>query len=121
MTDPPTFNCSACGAPNYPEAGKAQMPCAYCGANIKIPEKMRVKATPRVDPAPSKAKPVVSLEKDAPDILRKAQPIAIKAWNMYAYWTWIRWLLPTCLVVTLIAIAICAALGMLPVLLAAIR
>lgn len=108
------FNCSACGGPNEPAAGMTRMTCTYCGANLTIPEGLRIKATPKVEKIPSKAKPVISAEIDAPDLLRKAEPIAIKAWNMYAAWTWIRWALPTCLIIATIGCIACAALGALP-------
>ena len=115
MTDTPTFNCTACGAPNYPEAGKSQMACTYCGTNIIVPQKIRIKATPRVNPTLLKEKPVPGPEKEAADLLRKAQPVAIKAWNLYAYWTWVRWLIPTCLVILLVSIVLCVALGAVPI------
>lgn len=109
-----TFPCVACGAPNEPESGAARMACTYCGTNLTIPERLRTKAMPRVEKTSSKTKPVISLEKEAPDLLRKAQPVAIRAWNMYAYWTWIRWLLPTCLTLVVVGFILCAALGALP-------
>ncbi|MBK8616360.1 MAG: hypothetical protein IPN96_04425 [Anaerolineales bacterium] len=38
MTSNPTFSCSACGAPNKPEAGISRMAsCTYCGTNLTIP------------------------------------------------------------------------------------
>ena len=109
-----SFNCTACGAPNEPEAGAIRMACSYCGANLTIPENLRTKAMPKVEKIPSKAKPVISAEIDTSDLLRKAEPIAIKAWNMYAAWTWLRWLLPTCLTLLVIGCIACAALGALP-------
>jgi DNA-directed RNA polymerase subunit RPC12/RpoP len=115
MTDNSTFNCTVCGAPNYSEAGKSQMACTYCGTNIVIPDKLRIKAIPKAEPAKLKEKPVPRPEKEAADLLRKAQPVAIKAWNLYAYWTWIRWLMPTCLVILLISIVVCVALGAVPI------
>ncbi len=108
------FNCSACGGPNDPEAGAIRMACTYCGANITIPENLRTKAIPKVERTSSKPKPVISPEIDAPDLLRKAEPIVVKAWNMYAAWTWLRWLLPTCLTLLIIGCIACAALGALP-------
>lgn len=108
------FNCSACGAPNDPEAGAIRMACVYCGVNLTIPENLRTKAVPKVEKTPPKPKPVISPEIDAPDLLRKAEPIAIKAWNLYAAWTWIRWMLPTCLTLFVVGIILCVALGALP-------
>ena len=68
------------------------------------------------DPASGKARATArNLEAEAPDLIRKAQPIAIKAWNLYAAWTWIRWLLPTCLTIFVIGIILCVALGALPI------
>lgn len=109
-----TFPCTACGAPNEPEAGVTRMTCSYCGANLTIPEEMRIKAMPRVEKIPPKPRSTPTLEKEAPDLLRKAQPIAVKAWNAYAYWTWLRWLLPTCFSIVVIGFILCAMLGMLP-------
>jgi len=109
-----SFNCSACGGPNEPEAGSTQMSCTYCGANLTIPSHLRTKAIPKVEKNPSKVSPVSIPEIDAPDLLRKAQPVAFKAFNMYAYWTWIRWLLPTCLTILVVGFILCAVLGALP-------
>ncbi len=112
MTD--TFPCTACGAPNEAEAGQTSMACTYCGTTLSIPASLRTKAMPKVEKIPSKAKPVVGLEEEAPDLLRKVQPAAIKAWNLFAYWTWLRWLIPTCLTILVIGFFICMALGALP-------
>ena len=112
MTD--TFPCPACGAPNNPEAGRTQMACSYCGANLTIPAALRTAAPPKVEKMPERAAPIPSLEKEAPDLLRRAQPIAIRAWNAFAVWTWIRRALPTCLVILLIVLCACVALTVLP-------
>lgn len=114
MTD--TFPCSACGGPNEAIAGASQMACTYCGASLTIPNDLRVQAKPKPTAKiqTSPARPTLSFEKEAPDLLRKAQPFAIKAWNTYAYWTWLRWLLPTCLTLVIVAIVICTLLGALP-------
>lgn len=90
------------------------MACTYCGANLTIPANLRISAKLSVQIKPPKAKPTPSLENDAPELLRKAQPFAIKAWNTYVYWTWLRWLIPTCLSVFVIGFFICLALGALP-------
>lgn len=90
------------------------MACTYCGTNLTIPENLRVKTTPTVEVQPLKARPTPRYEKEAPDFIRKAQPLAIKAWNLYAAWTWIRWLLPTCLTVVVVGMIVCAMLGVLP-------
>ncbi|MEW5938797.1 MAG: hypothetical protein AB1750_03990 [Chloroflexota bacterium] len=112
MTD--TFPCPACGAPNDPIAGATQMTCSYCGANITIPASMRTSAPPKAERPPAMAAPAPRPEVEASEILRQAQPVAVKAWNAYAYWTWIRRALPTCLVVVLIGLCVCAALTVLP-------
>jgi hypothetical protein len=95
------------------------MACKYCGANLTIPKELRLQAMPkpaaRVQTPP--VKPAPSIEKEASDLLRKAQPIAIKAWNAYAYWTWLRWLIPACLTFLVIGLVVCAVLGYLPFLL----
>ena len=109
-----TFLCNSCGGPNEPAAGASRMACTYCGANLTIPADMRVKAKPAAEVMPPKARPTPSLEKEAPDLLRKAQPFAIKAWNTYALWTWVRWLLPACLTIVIAGFIVCALLGILP-------
>ena len=114
MTDTSSINCPACGAPNLPEAGKIHIACNYCGTNITIPEKLRTKAAPKVEGTASKAKPISVPENEAAKLLLKAQPVAIGAWNLYALWTWMRWILPTCLIVLVLGFFICAALGALP-------
>jgi hypothetical protein len=106
-----TFPCAACGAPNEPEAGTIRMACAYCGANLTIPEPLRTERAPSVEKATPKVKPVFSPEIDAADVIRKAQPVAIGAWNLYAKWTWIRWLFPACLTIFILG---CVALGLIP-------
>jgi hypothetical protein len=75
---------------------------------------MRIKAKPTEEVKPPKASSTPSYEKEASDFLRKAQPFAIKAWNTYAIWTWVRWLLPTCLIIFVIGFIVCALLGALP-------
>jgi hypothetical protein len=106
--------CPACGGPNDPAPGASRMACTYCGANLIIPEKLRKAAKPVLTNKPPQNAAVDILQTDAPDILRKAQPIAIKAWNVYAYWTWIRWLLPTCLTFLIVGFIACSLLGLLP-------
>ena len=109
-----SFPCTACGGPNEAIAGESQMACTYCGANLSIPKELRVQAKPAARVKTPPAKTTIRLEKEAPDLLRKAQPIAIKAWNTYAYWTWLRWLLPTCLTIMIVSFFACVALGVLP-------
>ena len=69
---------------------------------------------PMVEKNTSKPKTVSIPEIDAPDLLRKAQPVAFKAFNLYAYWTWLRWLLPACLTILVVGFILCAVLGALP-------
>ena len=116
-----TFSCAACGAPNDAEAGAIRMACAYCGTNLTIPQELRTKAMPKMERTASKAKPISIPENEAAKLLRKAQPAAIGAWNLYALWTWVRWLLPTCLVIFVIGTLLCIALGALPILLNLMR
>ncbi|GAB1472446.1 hypothetical protein MASR2M66_33240 [Chloroflexota bacterium] len=107
-----TFSCPACGAPNEPQAGGTYMACAYCSANLTIPAELRMKKpTPSVEFNPLKAAQVPSLRNEAPDLLRKAEPVLVKAWNTYAAWTWLRWLFPTCLLLFILG---CVALGIIP-------
>ena len=112
MTD--TIPCPACGAPNVPEAGRAQMACSYCGANLTIPASMRKAAPPKVEKTPPMAAPPPTPEADVSEVLRQAQPVLTQAWNTFAWWTWIRRALPTCLVIILVAICSCAAITTLP-------
>lgn len=109
-----TLSCTACGGPNEPEEGAAQMACTYCGALLTIPVHLRTKAKPQVNIPREQAKPAIDLEQDAAKILRKAQPAAVKAWNLYAYFTWLRWLAPACLTIFVIGFFVCLALGALP-------
>jgi hypothetical protein len=76
---------------------------------------------PKVEKMPVLAAPVPSLERDAPDLLRNAEPIAIGAWNAFALWTWMRRAIPTCLAVFLIGLCLCLALGALPFILKSLR
>jgi hypothetical protein len=109
-----TISCPACGGASQPETGTTHMACTYCGTNLTIPEHLRTKAMPKVEKTPSKVKPISVPEIDAPDLMRKVQPVAVKAFNFYAYWTWIRWLLPTCLTILVVGFILCAVLGALP-------
>jgi len=109
-----TISCPACGGASQPETGTTHMACTYCGTNLTIPEHLRTRAIPKVEKISSKPKTVSMPEIDTPDLLRKAQPIAFKAFNMYAYWTWLRWLLPTCLTILVVGFILCAVLGALP-------
>ncbi|NWF65469.1 MAG: hypothetical protein HXY38_14325 [Chloroflexi bacterium] len=102
-----TFSCSACGGTNKPQTGTSRMACAYCGANLNIPAHLQSAATPSVEEKLQEAKTSLSLENEAVNVLRQAQPIAARAWNAFIFWNWLRWLLPACL--TLIALG-CVAL-----------
>ncbi|MBM4426760.1 MAG: hypothetical protein FJ031_05930 [Chloroflexi bacterium] len=113
-----TFPCPACGAPNEPEAGSIRMTCAYCGANLTIPTPLRTKPKATAANLPPEQKAIPVPEIDAADVIRKAQPIAIGAWNLYARWTWIRWLFPTCLTIFILG---CVALGLIPLIWSFVR
>ena len=91
------------------------MNCGYCGANLTIPENMRIKSAPADEEKTAQAKAFEPEKIQPADVLRKAQPIAIRAWNLYALWSWLRWLLPTCLTILVIGFVLCAALGMIPI------
>jgi hypothetical protein len=109
-----SFPCPACGAPNEPEAGQVRMACTYCGANLNVPEHLQTAAIPKAEKMPEWAAPAPSLEKEAPDLLRKAEPIVTKAWNTYAAWTWVRRALPACLTIIVIGLCACGLLVALP-------
>jgi len=97
-----SFPCSACGAPNQAEAGLKYISCMYCGTNLTIPEHLRIKSQPKVKTNFKKTESSRPVEVEAVDILRKSQPIAIRAWNLFAMWTWLRWLIPTCLTILIV-------------------
>jgi hypothetical protein len=97
------------------------MACAYCATNLTIPKHLRTKTISIKAKPSSKAKPISVPENEAAKLLRKAQPIAVKAWNFYAVWTWLMRLLPACLVVFIVGIFICLALGALPFVLNLLR
>lgn len=109
-----TFSCPACGAPNEPEAGQTRMGCAYCGANLTIPDNLRIVPKVTAEEMRPKTRPVSSPEIDAAEFIRKAQPAAVGAWNLFAIWTWVRRLIPACLVLVLVFFVLCMALGALP-------
>ncbi|MBI5353034.1 MAG: hypothetical protein HZB50_10380 [Chloroflexi bacterium] len=109
-----TIICPACGGPSHPKAGQTHMPCTYCGANITIPISKRIMVIPTQEDIPN-AKYFQQPEIDASDLLRKVQPVATHAFNLYAMWTWLRLFLPTCLVMLVIFFILCTLLGALPV------
>ncbi len=90
------------------------MPCAYCGAKLTIPKDLQKNIKPVTIKKAPEIKRLPNLENDAPDLLRKAEPVVVKAWNTYVYWTWLRRLLPTCLAIFLIGFFACLVLGFLP-------
>jgi len=106
MPEETTFPCLACGAPVIPEEGITHMACAYCGVTLAIPQELQKDAiplgsvfrVPEPDPDP---------EMEAAEFLRAAQPVARKAFNLFALWTWVRRFLPGCLVALLIATCLC--------------
>ena len=106
MPDSQTFPCLACGAPVAPETGTTHIPCPYCGSNLAIPKTLQREAVPLGSNFKfPEAKPTP--EKEAADFLRKAQPVAVKAYNLYALWTWVRRFLPGCLITVLILACVC--------------
>lgn len=116
-----TFECTACGAPNIPIPGRAQMTCTYCGTNLTIPSVLRTEALPEVRERMREVEQAKGPEIEAGDLLRKAQPVATRAWNMYARWTQVRYFLPTCLTIAVIAICACLSFTILPFVLRALR
>ena len=115
MAETKTFPCTACGAPVEPVAGKTYMPCPYCGTNLAIPKELQRDAVP-INSTYKIPEPKLAPEMEAADFLRKAQPVAIKAYNLYALWTWVRRFLPGCLIVLAIAICLCTGSILLVVL-----
>ena len=85
MAETKTFPCIACGAPVEPEAGKTHMPCSYCGSNLAIPEELQQDAVP-LGSNFKFPEPTPSPEMEAAEFLRKAQPVAAKAFNLFAIW-----------------------------------
>jgi hypothetical protein len=74
---------------------------------------MRVKAEPPPRIELQEPKPR-QMEFDSSEVLRKAEPIARRVFNLYAMWTWVRWLLPTCLIIFVVFFVLCTLLGALP-------
>lgn len=97
------------------------MTCAFCGVMLPIPENLRIKEMPKVENAPPKQGQTQALEKEAAEFFRKAEPIAVGAWNLYAAWTWLRWLLPTCWTIVVIGFFLCLGLGFLPLVIRSLR
>lgn len=120
MTDTQAIICSACGGASEPEAGRTHMSCTYCGAAVTIPESMRVKIAPSQKVQAQEIK-FQQPEIDPSELLRKAQPVALRAFNLYALWTWARWILPTCLTIFIASIVICLLFGALPFILRLFR
>ena len=83
MTEIQTFPCIACGAPATPKLGVTHMTCEYCGSALTIPKELQQDAVPLGStfkiPEP---KPTPEIE--AAEFLRKAQPVAAKAFNLFA-------------------------------------
>ena len=107
MAENKTFPCIACGAPVEPESGKTHVPCPYCGTNLAIPIELQRDAVP-LGSNFKIPEPKSTPEMETADFLRKAQPAALKAFNLFAIWTWIRRFLPGCLIAILIATCLCA-------------
>jgi len=107
MAETKPFPCIACGAPVEPVAGKIHIPCPYCGTNLAIPKELQQNAVP-LGSTLKIPEPKPSPEMETAEFLRKAQPVAIKAFNLFAIWTWIRRFLPGCLIVLALSICLCA-------------
>lgn len=110
-----TFSCPSCGGPNQAESGAKQMACTYCGANLTIPAELRREAKPKpsAEKKPKRIESSPSFENETQNFLRQAQPMAIRAWRTFAIWKWLRWLLPTCLMLIVLG---CVALSLIPLL-----
>jgi len=106
MPEGRTFPCVACGAPVVPVVGVMHMACEYCGVTLAIPEELQVDAVllgstfkiPDPEPTP---------EIEAAEFLRAAQPVARKAFNLFALWTWVRRFLPGCITFVLVVSCLC--------------
>lgn len=109
-----TFSCSACGGPNEAIPNASRMACTFCGTNLTIPRDLQISSPGKVESNFKQTEQARPIEIDAAEVLRKSQPIAIKAWNLFAMWTWLRWLVPTCITVIIFGIIACVVFGMLP-------
>lgn len=106
MPEDKTFPCVACGAPVLPVAGVTHMACEYCGVTLAIPEELQVDALP-LGSTFTVSQPEPAPEMEAARFLREAQPVAQKAFNLFALWTWVRRFLPGCLAVILVVSCLC--------------
>ena len=106
MPEDNTFPCIACGAPVLPEVGVTHMACEYCGVTLAIPEELQEDAVPLgstfkiPDPEPAP-------EMEAAEFLRAAQPVARKAFNLFALWMWVQRFLPGCITLVLFVSCLC--------------
>jgi|GEM_PF-798472 len=110
-----SFSCAACGGPNEPEAGTSHMACTYCGSKLTIPHAMRTKSESKDTQPTSQKITGTHVEINAPEILRRVRPVALGAWNLLAFWNLTKRILPACLVILLLGIVVCFALGFLPI------
>ena len=106
MSEITTFPCIACGAPVIPEKGVTHMACAYCGVTLAIPQELQKDAVP-LGSTFKIPEPEPTPEMEAAEFLRAAQPVARKAFNLFALWTWARRFLPGCLVGALAIACLC--------------
>ena len=89
------------------------MACEYCGSALAIPKELQQDAVP-LGSTFKIPEPTPTVEKEAAEFLRKAQPVAAKAFNLFALWTWVRRFLPGCLVaIVILCLLACVAGGLL--------
>jgi len=103
------FTCIACGAPVEPEAGRDRMACPYCHTQLTIPDDMRRAPIPIVEAPRVEVNqlPPQETQQQVADFIRQVQPVAIRGWNVFAWWTRLRRFIPGC------TIALLAACGIL--------
>jgi predicted RNA-binding Zn-ribbon protein involved in translation (DUF1610 family) len=119
---PKPFPCLACGADVTAEPGAEVMPCPYCGTALTIPPRLRRKARPEPFEArpesgprdPFSAAASVRLDDETrersrresemlTDGLRRAQPLATKAVQVYNSWVLASRFVPGCLAALVVA------------------
>lgn len=105
-----TFPCPACGGPVEPLPGAVRIACPYCGSQATIPEGLRLKAAPKPEPKPiPPAQTSPEPDIDISEALRKVQPVAAKAVNVYWLWDLVRRFAPGCLAFLALSTCLCLA------------